>query len=557
MKRSLTFSLLIVLLGLAVAWGYEGENFFIISWDGMRYDAIEDSVPTHLLNDLAPEGIFFERLYNAWSTLTSPGHANIHTGNPQHIPNVYGQTRPDMWPLDHYVPSLMETYVKERGSGPADSVLAWVFGNCENDYAWGYSRHPDYPDFSDLNAIHAARHLLDPYPDTILWEHAIKPALDQYEPNFIYVDFHDVDRKGHKIDSLNPGPGIADYQRAIEIVDSLTYFILHEYIANNPKYAGKTNVLIICDHGRHTDGVNCGLTGHGCDCEGCRHVMGLLWGPDFKDSLTIGRPLYQTEFAHTIAHILGLAAPHARTSKVHTGWLENPRPEGWPPPQGKPTTISDDGEASICPDIAVSSSGHVHAVWCENDRAIKYRRKDNGGWSEPLTLATTQAGLLKTPRVSSRGDRVAVCWERFRIKHAGFASWYWELVYSRNGGQGWSAVQKDIFDTAALIGDLALGEDQQGEYLLVAAGHYVDRGDRLKALEVRVKKGRVGETWQEKLFHSFPQPSRVKYLDLKANGANISLACECLWEPHYNIEVINFVSEDHNFHNQRSGVWLL
>jgi hypothetical protein len=547
MKRSLTFSLLIVLLGLAVAWGYEGENFFILNWDGMRYDAIEDSVPKHLLNDLAPEGIFFKRLCNAWWTLTSPGHANIHTGNPHLIPNARAQTLEDMWHLDHYVPSLMEAYVKERGGGPADSVLAWVFGNSLNDYAWGYSRHPDYPDFSDLTAVHAARYIVDPCPDTLLWELMIKPALDEYEPDFIYVDFHDVDRHGHQIDPQNPGPGTAKYLRAIEIVDSLTYLILHEYIPNNPKYAGKTNVLIISDHGRHTDGVNNGLTSHGCDCEGCRHVMGLLWGPDFKDGLTTSELCYQTEFAHTIAHLLGLKAPHARTSKIHTELLVAPEPEQWTPQPGGGEPISADEITGSRPDLAVSDNGRVHVVWCEDHRAIKYRRKENGSWSEPLTLARTQAQgwLLQTPRVSSRGSVVAVCWERFRMIHAGFLGWYLELVISPNGGRTWSAIQRNVFDLPVLAGDLALGQDQRGMYLAVAGTHGPDRGDRLRVTELRVKKGRVGEAWQEKLFHSFPTPSRVQYLDLRADGANLSLACECLWEPHHNIEVVNFRSEDH------------
>lgn len=549
MKRSMTFSFLVVILTISVAWGYQGEYLFMINWDGMRYDAIDQGLPQHLLDDLAPEGIFFENICNAWHTITSPGHANFFTGNPNIYPNTAGEDcerlgagggKADKWHLTHYYPSLMETYVKERGDGPADSLLAWVFGNLGNNYGWGYSRHPDYPDPTPYTAVHAARKIRLKIYDAQLWD-SIRTVLDTHQPDIFHVDFHNVDTYGHWI----PDSGLAAYHRAIHRVDSITYEILHDYIANSPKYAGKTNVLITSDHGRHSDGINNGLLGHGCDCDGCRRVMGLLWGPDFKEGMTVSEQLYQTDFAHTFAHILGLKAPHARTSRIHTEWLEDPEPENWSPQNGGGKPISDDDLTNSSPDIAIAEEGRVHAVWCEDCRVIKYRHYDNGYWSTTQTLATAgPEELLKTPRVAVKDSKVAVGWERFKEKSPGFQSWYFETVVSFNSGQSWSRILGSVFSDAVIVADLIVEKDFSGHYLLVAAAHAPDRGDRSVGTRFTVRKGRSASNWQTKLSGKFV-PSRPRYLDLNANGPDVFLALEYLWYPHINIEVVGYYSSFH------------
>ncbi|MFQ5869572.1 MAG: T9SS type A sorting domain-containing protein [Candidatus Zixiibacteriota bacterium] len=537
--RYLFLSLAIALICLSTAWGYQGENFFIINWDGMRYDAMADSLSKLLLEELTPEGIYFERLYNAWHTWTSPAHANIHTGNPQYYPNVSNEIH-----LDHYLPSLLETYVKEKGSGPADSVKAWFFGNSKNDYAWGYSRHPSYPDFSDETTIHAARCIRDRPRDVRLWEETIRPVLDDLEPDFVYIDFHDVDTRGHGIDSQNYDSTVARYYEAIKIVDSLTHHILHEYIPSKEKYRDKTNVLIISDHGRHRNGINNGLQGHHCDCMGCRHVMGLLWGPDFKEGMRVEASTYQTEFAHTIAHLLGLLAPHARTSRIRTEWLKSPEPETRFSPRKAREVLSRDSVTSSYPDIDVPGNGRVHVVWCENDRVIKYRHKDGDTWSDPDSFVANLGELVKTPKISVRGDGVVVCWERYDRKYPGFRSWYLEMVYSTDGGETWSPIQKNIFEKAVLIADLILGRDTLGPYVLVAASHTPERGEIVPPLGMlTIKKGRPEGVWELKF--ETDTRSSIHNLDVEVKGSDITVAIEAVFMRRNNSEIGKCTSSDH------------
>ncbi len=540
MVKSTIISLIILILAFSSASAYQGENFFVINWDGMRYDAIEDSIPVFLLDSLKQEGTFFEKLYNAWHTWTSPGHANIFTGNPQYYPN-HKRLSEDCNYSRHYLPSLMETYIKETGWSAADSVSAWVFGNSPNDYAWGYSRHPDYHDYYPFFTLHAAR-TVAAYPDTTLWDEVIKPTLDEYLPNIIYIDFHNVDHYGHLIDPENPEPGLADYYRAIEIADSLTWMIIHDYIPNSPKYSDKTNVLVIGDHGRHSDGVRDGITNHSCDCEGCRHVLGFLWGPDFKDGITIEEEFYQTEFSHTIAHLMGLMAPHARTSRIYYQWLEQPQPES-SSPESEDGAISRSSNSSSYPDLATSDDGRIHVVWCENNRAVVYRNQYNGNWSAEIRFEAAAGELMKKPKIAVLDDTVAICWERYKVKCPGFKTWRFEFVTSYNGGQTWSPIIEDVFDKAVLWSDLAMSADQDGAYVLAAACYTTGCGRMLERGALSIRKGRRNNVWEEALF-SQESGTAYQYVDIRCNNSHAVVSLEH-WGQNHNIEIVNFVGKKH------------
>ncbi|MBD3232931.1 MAG: T9SS type A sorting domain-containing protein [candidate division Zixibacteria bacterium] len=542
MKKLMFFSLLCVILSLSSAQAYQGENFFIINWDGMRYDAIDDGIPTYLLDSLSQEGIFFNHLYNAWTTITSPGHANIHTGNPQYYPNsiLYDQETFSI----HYLPSLMESMVKERGTSAADSVMAWIFGNSSNDYAWGYSRHPDYPDTDPSSSIHAARDIRHRVEDYEVWEDAIKPVLEEYQPSLFYVDFHQIDHYGHKITPDNPDSGIANYLDKIRIVDSLTWVILKDYIPNSPKYRDKTNVLIISDHGRHTDGVNSGLKSHGCDCDGCRKILGFLWGPDFRDGLVIDEQTYQTDFAHTIAHLLNLKAPHARSSMIHYEWLENPEMDRWTPLAGGGDLISDPDTYCSYPDFATSDDGRVHAVWCQNDREVVYAVMENEVWSNEILYQAGDEELIKTPRIAVLSDTVAVCWERYKVKCTGFKSWYLEITASHDGGLTWSAVSDRITDRPVLFGDIAINTVTSEAYLMVSACHLTQCGSKYPMGNLSIFKRRPKVFWKEKAYLPISRPGAQR-CNISMQGPSVLISANCFLEQAQAYEIMNLLSLNH------------
>ncbi|MBD3234328.1 MAG: T9SS type A sorting domain-containing protein [candidate division Zixibacteria bacterium] len=538
MKKSILISFLILILCYSSTWAYEGENLFIINWDGMRYDAIDDSIPKFLVDSLSQQGIFFTNLNNAWHTFTSPGHANIHTGNPQYCPNHFSQMGSSY--AIHYLPSLMETLVRERGGSPQDSVLSWVFGNCANDWSWGYSRHPDYPDSDPSVSIHAARKILE-MPDEELWEQVIKPVLDEYQPDMFYVDFHKVDTYGHKIDPENPDSGIIEYNRKIEIVDSITWVILNDYIPNHPKYRNKTNVLITSDHGRHTDGVNNGIAGHGCDCDGCRHVAGLLWGPDFRNGLVVDDAVYQTDFAHTFAHLLGLKAPHARTSKIRYEWLKNPEIERWLPQKGGGSSVSDPEANCSYPDFTTLDNGKVYSVWCEDDRAVVCGIYQNGIWSQRMRVQCSDSQLLKTPRITAKDSVILVCWETYKVKCSGFKNWYLEMTSSYDGGTNWTPITDAISEVPSMYADIDMGEDEHGPFAIVGICHGSDCGTKYLLGDISILKGRPSNIWNQR--YNVPLGwSGAQQCAVTSADTDFLVSTNSFWTHSQNYEIIDLIS---------------
>ncbi len=80
------------------------------------------------------------------------------------------------------------------------------------------------------------------------------------------VNFPSTDIKGHS--------GIwNDYVNALTNADKLIYQ-LWQKIQNDPYYKNTTTLFITNDHGRHSDGFK----NHGCDCDGCEHLMLLAIG---------------------------------------------------------------------------------------------------------------------------------------------------------------------------------------------------------------------------------------------------------------------------------------
>jgi hypothetical protein len=406
--------------------------------------------------------------------------------------------------------------------------------------------------------VHAARSIHDTLRnDPGLWGHVIRPTLDSLGPDVIYIDFHNVDYRGHQI-SPDSAETLQNYYDAIKTVDELTFHILHTYIDSSDKYRDNTNVLIISDHGRHTDGVDTGLKDHWCDCQGCRHVMGLLWGPDFKDDTTVTETTYQTDFAHTIAHLLGVYAPHARTSRIHSEWVDSLESESlFLPGQGQ-EHLSADSVTSSYPDVAVGKNGRVHVVWCENNRKIKhcYKDLDDSLWTYPDSFLAQEGELMKTPRIAALGDTVAICWERYiedeQETPAGFRSWYLDVAYSFDGAQSVEPVQENVLGKAVLNADLILGVETTGPYALVGACHTADHDtSRLPFKTITVhKQDSLRGDWDLK-DNTFVYNAGIQDVYLEAEGSLITLAIEAVvieypvLVRHGNSEILTLSSHDH------------
>ena len=110
--------------------------------------------------------------------------------------------------------------------------------------------------------------------DIEVFENALT-ILKQDQPEFAVIYFADVDHAGHS--------GIwEDYVNAIANADQIVGD-LWDKIQSDPHYANKTTMIVTNDHGRH-DPEHGGFQGHGCSCQGCRHIQLLAIGPDIKSN---------------------------------------------------------------------------------------------------------------------------------------------------------------------------------------------------------------------------------------------------------------------------------
>lgn len=122
-------------------------------------------------------------------------------------------------------------------------------------------------------------------------------VIDNSHPRFLWVYLADVDHAGH----LGVWSG---YTKAIYSADSIVG-LLWDKIQSDPFYKDSTNLIVTNDHGRHDD-AHGGFQGHGCSCEGCRHIEFLAVGPSFKQNYVSSQSRILPDMAVTASYLLGV-----------------------------------------------------------------------------------------------------------------------------------------------------------------------------------------------------------------------------------------------------------
>lgn len=126
--------------------------------------------------------------------------------------------------------------------------------------------------------------------------------METKHPSLLFIYLADVDHAGHT--------GDWDYYtHSIRVADSIVGLIWDE-IQSNPVYQNKAALIVTNHHGRHDD-EHGGFQVHGCGCEGCRHIMFLAVGPDFKTGYISYNKRRIPDIIPTIGYILGYDAEYA------------------------------------------------------------------------------------------------------------------------------------------------------------------------------------------------------------------------------------------------------
>lgn len=271
---------------------YMTQYVHIVVIDGARYsetfgDAKHQYIPI-IWNKLRQQGTFYTNYYNDSITETVPGHSTIISGVYHVLPND-GTLRLN-------TPTLFEYFRKEKKAPISETYT--ILGKTKLD-ALAFSSSPEYGEHYGASVIYSESPLDDKF--TL---NNFKSVLTKYHPRITITNLGQVDGCGHS--------GIwDDYLHAICNADTIIND-MWELIQKDPIYKNKTTLIVTNDHGRHTND----FSSHGDGCDGCRHIMLMMLGPDTKANVIDLIRCSQNDVAPTVGELLDISTPYCTGKSI-------------------------------------------------------------------------------------------------------------------------------------------------------------------------------------------------------------------------------------------------
>jgi hypothetical protein len=266
---------------------------------------------------------------------------------------------------------------------------------------------------------------------------ALRVAMADGGLRYGLVNLHQVDRAGHNGERDDYPDRVRDLDEPIAA--------LWRWVQDQDAYRDRTYLLVLSDHGRHTDGgTDPPWRHHGCSCSGCRHVPLLLLGPGVRAGEDVNTPLLMVDVAPTLAALLGVGLPWA--------------------------------DGLVRDDLLLAPTGHssrlgVADISVAGDHTAELRYSQDPGQRTVLYLdgqriTDHDVTAVEMPSLATHGDDVWACWRQVTAS-TGAAKVAWEphCVVSQDGGIVWQSF--DFAQSkAGPYGRIALHASDQG---LVAA----------------------------------------------------------------------------------------
>lgn len=288
------FAVLSILLIAGTLQALNTENIFIVVLDGARYsETFGDTTHQYISkiwNQLRPMAAIYTSFYNEGWTLTNPGHASIITGTWQYIAND-GSERP-------HKPTLFEYFRKRQNISQTENYV--VLGKDKLNVL-SYSDHVEY----GISYQASVKTSVSPFDDVRTLENT-REVIATYHPRLVIVNLAETDKAGHSA-------VWSDYVLALQKADSIIYE-LWAFIQSDTIYNNKTTMFVTNDHGRHTGN----FSDHGDSCDGCRHIMLLVIGPDTPIGNVDTTTFKQIDIAPTVGHLLNFDTPYCSGSIINT-----------------------------------------------------------------------------------------------------------------------------------------------------------------------------------------------------------------------------------------------
>jgi hypothetical protein len=418
-----------ILLSPLSLFSYQTENVVLVCVGGIRNtEALKDSLHQYMARtweSLVPQGVVHQNfINNVRSGMTAgtfcivTGYADNYCFSPRH-------------PL---APTIFEYFRKELS---IERQKVWaVVGDLLNREGIDCSLHPAW------GKEYGAEPCVQGDIDDRACAETAKEILQTHHPRLITVHFQEIDHWAQAYSWTK-------YVDAIRTIDIILHD-LYSYLQEDPFYKGKTALIVTTAHGRHDDDHG-GYSWHGCSCNGCRDLMFLAIGPDFRKGVEVSGPRGELwDIAPTIGELLGFDTPFSE-GRILAELFSRDLCSAMTKPS-LPVSSGDNAQLlsstdfeSRYPSIGASPSG-IHVCWnhrmttSENRWAVDYRLGDSGGerWEDEMSLfESSEDTQFIRPAIAS-GDSIG-CW----MVTSGYArqpypdelAWVWS-VWGRRSEEG-------------------------------------------------------------------------------------------------------------------------
>jgi hypothetical protein len=296
MRRALRLFAALAVFGAAptrAAGPYQTENVVIAVMDGVSWQRTfgdpEHRFIPHLWKELRPEGTLYMRFYNNGVTITKAGHSTMVTGTWQKMRNRGARNT---------MPTIFDYLADEQNVAAEKGQVLFGKGRYAFDPTTSFPAYTNR--FEPKTELDIGESTLQGDSDVLA---KLLDALKRDRPRLVFANFGATDHLAHS--------GHWDWHtKAIEHQDQL-FGQLWDAIEADPFYKGHTTLILTNDHGYHDDGVREGFAEHGDLCDGCRHIMLLMLGPDTKKGAVVDTPAYQADIGPTVGELLGFQTPLA------------------------------------------------------------------------------------------------------------------------------------------------------------------------------------------------------------------------------------------------------
>ncbi len=250
----------------------------VLSWDGLRPDAIEKAPAPRLLK-LIEEGAYCPTAQTVFPSATLPGHTSMLTGLTVEKHRV-------IW--NNWVPQLKINHPTFLDLAADAGMEVAIAAGKEKFYHFieGHKVKTYLGEAPKTEGHWGARELLGP----------VIEYLKKSRPRAMFIHFRDPDSAGHRHGWMSD-PQMAAIRDCDEALGTLL-----AAIEADPDYRGRTTILLSADHGGHGKG-------HGSLDPVDMTIPWVAWGFGVARGKRLVRPVRTYDIAATALYLLGLDVP--------------------------------------------------------------------------------------------------------------------------------------------------------------------------------------------------------------------------------------------------------